>query len=114
MNGKQSTEHEGGSLPFVVELPPGLLNFGTREDMSLNRVTIAVNGTLTQETIPQGLWRDDGMCRTGRVNKCYGAPGTFYRFAGIHGSVFLYTTPMTFIDDVSIVTDYNSTSHTGM
>ena len=90
-------------MPFVVELPPELLSFGSQDGMDLNRLTVAVNGTLTHETIPQGQWKADGWCRA----------GSFYKFAGIHGSVFLYTTPMTFIDDVSVITDYNSTIHTG-
>lgn len=113
VNGKPVTEHEGGSVPFVVELQPASLSFGEGEDMDLNRVTIAVNGTLTEETIPQGMWEYDHSCRAGKFHKCRGTPRSFHRFAGIHDSVFLYTTPMTHIDDVNVATDYNSSIHTG-
>lgn len=30
----------------------------------------------------------------------------FFNYAGIHRSVFLYTTPIVYIDDVDIKTDY--------
>ena len=116
VNGEQLTKHDGGSIPFVTELPPTLLKFGTPEGMELNQLTVAVNGTLTHDTIPQGQWNGDELCarRSGRFSKCHRTPKDFYRFAGIHDSVFLYTTPMTFIDDVDVMTDYDSKIHTGM
>lgn len=30
----------------------------------------------------------------------------FFNYAGIHRSVFLYTTPIVYIDDVDLTTDY--------
>lgn len=30
----------------------------------------------------------------------------FFNYAGIHRSVFLYTTPIVYIDDVDVTTDY--------
>ena len=50
MNGAPVGSHEGGHLPFVLTLEPYVLNFGRA-----NRVTIAVNNTLTSTSVPAGV-----------------------------------------------------------
>ena len=42
-------EHSGGHLPFKVELRLGSLVMD-----GPNRITVAVNNTLTPDTVPQG------------------------------------------------------------
>ena len=48
MNGQEAMRHSGGHLPFEAEVN-SLLNTGSE-----NRVTIAVNNTLTPITLPPG------------------------------------------------------------
>lgn len=47
MNGQEVMQHSGGHLPFEVEL--------TKYDVhGPNRVTVAINNTLTPTTLPPG------------------------------------------------------------
>jgi beta-glucuronidase len=48
VNGKQVTEHSGGFLPFQADVTSSL-TYG-----ALNRITVAINNTLTDSTLPQG------------------------------------------------------------
>ena len=48
VNGVEAVRHSGGDLPFEGE-GSAWLKFGRR-----NRITVAVNNTLTPWTIPQG------------------------------------------------------------
>lgn len=51
VNGVKATEHKGGHLPFEVEIGSII-----RSDPTMPcRVTIAVNNTLTLETLPPGM-----------------------------------------------------------
>ena len=54
LNGQQIMEHAGGHLPFYTELDPATLRFDGE-----NRLTVAINNTLTRETVPQGsvVWQ---------------------------------------------------------
>lgn len=47
-NSQEVVRHSGGHLPFEVEVT-SLLHFG-----ELNRITVAVNNTLTPNTLPPG------------------------------------------------------------
>jgi len=99
INGEEITEHRGGHLPFQAELTGSGLNFGQP-----NRITVAVNNTLTGETVPQGFL-------TYKIGEQY-PPNhfimtdnfDFFKYAGIHRSVFLYTTPQAYIDDITVTT----------
>ena len=48
VNGRQVTEHSGGFLPFQADVTFSLV-YG-----ALNRITVAINNTLTDSTLPQG------------------------------------------------------------
>ena len=48
VNGKLAMNHEIGHLPFQKDIKD-LLNFGTS-----NRITVACDNTLLQDTVPQG------------------------------------------------------------
>ena len=48
MNGKEVMQHNGGHLPFEADVTNLL------EDSKVNRVTAAVNNTLTPYTLPPG------------------------------------------------------------
>ncbi len=51
VNGIKVVEHKGGHLPFQAELSQ-ILN-----PYEKNRITVAVNNTLTVDTVPQGFVR---------------------------------------------------------
>ncbi|CAG2058281.1 unnamed protein product [Timema podura] len=100
VNGRLVTEHYGGHLPFQGEVT-NLLNYGAS-----NRVSVAVNNTLTTHTIPQGSvihTNDTDMYPEGYILNTY--TFDFFNYAGIHRPVVLYTVPQNYIDDITIQTD---------
>nr|CAD7459936.1 unnamed protein product [Timema tahoe] len=100
VNGHLVTEHYGGHLPFQGEVT-NLLNYGAS-----NRVSVAVNNTLTTHTIPQGSvihTNDTNMYPEGYILNTY--TFDFFNYAGIHRPVVLYTVPQNYIDDITIQTD---------
>ncbi|GFS74353.1 beta-glucuronidase [Nephila pilipes] len=101
LNGKEVMNHTGGHLPFEADVTK-FLNFS-----SLNRITVALNNTLSDNTIPQGSKtfknKKDGPYPNGFYTQ--GTNFDFFNYAGIHRSVILYATPMVYIDDILINTD---------
>ncbi|XP_007429739.1 beta-glucuronidase [Python bivittatus] len=101
VNGVQVTEHEGGHLPFEVEISE-ILHRSPKEPC---RITIAVNNTLTPHTLPPGTiqyMKDESMYPKG-----YFVQNTrfdFFNYAGIHRPVLLYATPLVYIDDITVTT----------
>lgn len=92
--------HEGGHLPFQAEVT-SILRYGTE-----NQITVAVNNTLTQQTIPQGMVtrpNDTDKYPPGYILYSYNFD--FFNYAGIHRPVLLYTVPSVHIDDITIRTD---------
>ena len=101
-------EHEGGSVPFVCELTQSYTELQFHPGK--NRLTIAINGTLTPETVPQGeaqveptAWASTGYRRLYQN----GIVRDYWEYAGLVDSVFLYTTPATFIQDINVTTGYH-------
>ncbi|BFZ04365.1 hypothetical protein BsWGS_07404 [Bradybaena similaris] len=100
VNGHQTFQHEGGHLPFEGEVH-SFLKFN-----SSNYMTVAVNNTLTHTTLPAGsiVFQKD----TSRYPPGYFVQNLqmdFFNYAGIHRHVRLYTTPQTYIDDITILTN---------
>ncbi|KAI7815367.1 beta-glucuronidase [Rhyzopertha dominica] len=97
INGELVMSHEIGHLPFQKEIT-SFLNFGGN-----NRITVACDNTLLADTIPQGyvkyLTTDSGKV----LNQYY--TFDFFNYAGIHRPVTLFTTPYSYIDDISVLTD---------
>ncbi|KAI4487038.1 hypothetical protein M0802_012093 [Mischocyttarus mexicanus] len=96
INNELVMAHEIGNLPFEEEITKYLL-FDQK-----NRVTVAVDNTLLQTSVPQG-----------KINKIVTDNGTkhfqsytfdFFNYAGIHRSVLLYTTPQVYIEDIIVRT----------
>ncbi|XP_028451347.1 beta-glucuronidase isoform X2 [Perca flavescens] len=103
VNGVKVTEHNGGHLPFEAEIGSLIRKDPTQPC----RITIAVNNTLTLDTLPPGNIQhmDD---RT-QYPDGYFVQNTyfdFFNYAGIHRSVLLYTTPKAYVDDITVVTDF--------
>lgn len=91
--------HEGGHLPFEKDVEMHLV-FGQK-----NSITIAVNNTLTPYTIPPGTVEY-------KSTKDHYPPGyfvqniqfDFFNYAGIHRPVILYTTPVSYLQNISLNT----------
>ncbi|XP_068600766.1 beta-glucuronidase [Brachionichthys hirsutus] len=102
VNGVQATEHEGGHLPFEAEIG-GLI---PRDPAEPCRITIAVNNTLTLETLPPGTIQHlDNLSMYPPGFFVQNINFDFFNYAGIHRPVLLYTTPMAYVDDIAVVTD---------
>ncbi|XP_071946566.1 beta-glucuronidase-like [Antedon mediterranea] len=105
LNGKQLVTHNGGHLPFQAEVT-GKLNFGSR-----NRLTVAINNTLSPHTLPPGsvTYPKPGN----RYPKGYFVQNLqmdFFNYAGIQRPVKLYTAPMIYIDDITVTTKISGTT----
>ncbi|XP_053310870.1 beta-glucuronidase [Spea bombifrons] len=102
VNGVQVTQHEGGHLPFEANVT-SLLKGGVGSSC---RITIAVNNTLTPTTLPPGsikYMQDPQMYPEGYFIQSIDFD--FFNYAGIHRPVLLYTTPLVYIDDITVITD---------
>ncbi len=90
-------EHEGGYTPFEADVT-GVVEPGTAA-----RITAVVNNVLTWHTIPPGevVATPDGRRRQQLFHD-------FFNYAGLPRSVWLYTTPAAFIDDVTVTTDLDA------
>ncbi|CAN7996298.1 unnamed protein product [Ixodes hexagonus] len=101
LNNKLVAKHIGGHLPFGVEVTEYLV-YGSQ---GKNRLTVAVNNTLTETTIPQGsVFRPQDPERYPPGYYKQKVPFDFFNYAGIHRSVVLFTTPEYYIQDITLVT----------
>ncbi|KAK3595798.1 hypothetical protein CHS0354_025436 [Potamilus streckersoni] len=100
VNYQEVMRHDGGHLPFEAEVN-SYLYFDR-----VNRVTVAVNNTLTSTTLPPGsitYKADPNMYPPGYFVQ--DLQMDFFNYAGIHRHVTLYSTPRVYVDDITIVTD---------
>jgi len=104
INGVEVITHSGGHLPFEVQINSEL-DFST-----INRLTIAINNTLTPHTLPPGTitYHDEPDYPPGYFVQ--NLQFDFFNYAGIHRKVQLYTTPLTYIDDITIETGFSGTT----
>jgi beta-glucuronidase len=94
VNDHEVAFHEGGYTPFEADIT-GLVPVG--EEI---RLTVAVGNELTWESIPPGIVEvmPDGSRRQRQYHD-------FFNYAGLHRSVWLYATPSSHLDDLTVVTD---------
>ena len=85
-------EHEGGYTPFEAEITE-LIEPGAEI-----RITAVVNNVLGWQSIPPGHVEETADCPRQRYFH------DFFNYAGIHRTVWLYTTPTRFVRDVTVVT----------
>ncbi|CAN9501606.1 unnamed protein product [Ophioblennius macclurei] len=107
VNGVKVTEHNGGHLPFEAEIG----SLFRKDPTNPCRITIAVNNTLTLQTLPPGSIQF--MRDTSRYPDGFFVQSTsfdFFNYAGIHRSVLLYTTPRAYVDDITVVTDFEDST----
>jgi beta-glucuronidase len=88
----QVAEHEGGYTPFEADVTDIV------EPGAEHRVTVVVNNVLTWQSIPPGFVEDtpDGP----RQRYFH----DFFNYAGLHRSVWLFSTPASYVEDVTVVT----------
>jgi beta-glucuronidase len=93
LNGVQVAKHEGGYTPFEADVTE-VVELGAE-----NRVSVVVNNVLTWQSLPPGYVEDtpDGP----RQRYFH----DFFNYAGLHRPVWLYTTPRSHIEDVTVVTE---------
>jgi beta-glucuronidase len=92
VNGQEVVEHEGGFTPFEAEVTDLV------EPGSEHRITAVVDSILRWDTIPPGYVAEtpDGP----RQHLLF----DFFNYAGLHRTVWLYSTPLSYVADVSVVT----------
>ncbi|MDI3403400.1 beta-glucuronidase [Streptomyces cavernicola] len=92
VNDTEVARHEGGYTPFEADVTAHV----TPGEQA--RVTVVVNNELTWETVPPGRIEDTPR---GRKQKYY---HDFFNYAGLHRSVWLYSTPAAHVSDITAVT----------
>jgi len=94
VNGEMTCEHSGGHLPFEGEMTNALLPAG-----HWNRLTVAVNNTLTPHTLPPGYL----------AGKYQEMVVDFFHYSGLQRSVLLYTSPNeVYVSDITVVTSLDT------
>jgi beta-glucuronidase len=103
VNGELVIEHKGGFLPFEAEINDYLQS-------GKNRVTVAVDNILDETTLPVGFYKERVVEGVGKVVR--NQPNfDFFNYGGLHRPVKIYTTPKTFVQDVTIVPHIDGTVH---
>ena len=91
LNGEKVGEHEGGFLPFLVDITKAS-RYGEK-----NKLVVKVNNELTETNIPCGrtITLSDGR----KMAKPY---FDFYNYSGLQRSVYLISTPKNSIFDIDL------------
>ncbi|HEX9086523.1 MAG TPA: beta-glucuronidase [Arthrobacter sp.] len=88
-------QHAGGYMPFSADITDHVTAGQTF------RLTVSVNNELTQSTIPPGSIT---ITADGRRQQSY--LHDFYNYAGLHRSLWLFSTPAVTVDDITVVTGF--------
>jgi beta-glucuronidase len=97
----QVMEHEGGYTPFEAEITD-LVAPGSEA-----RITAVVSNILTWHTIPPG-----SVMQTAGGSPRQQVFHDFFNYSGLHRTVWLYTTPRSYVADVTLVTGLDGTTGT--
>ncbi|KAI3373456.1 hypothetical protein L3Q82_022063 [Scortum barcoo] len=114
VNGVKVTEHEGGHLPFEVEIGtfnpqgPGCAVQDHHRCQQHSESALSPSRSNPAHDRPHQIMRKmsflnrypDGFF----VQNIY---FDFFNYAGIHRPVLLYTTPKAYVDDITVVTDFS-------
>jgi len=92
-------EHEGGYTPFEADIT------AVARPGEEHRITVVVNNELSWQSIPPGVVqeRPDGSRRQRYYHD-------FFNYAGLHRSVWAFTTPPVRISDLTVVTDIDGST----
>lgn len=100
VNDVEVARHEGGYTPFEADVTEHVV---PGEEA---RVTVVVNNELSWETLPPGKIEDTPQ---GRRQKYF---HDFFNYAGLHRSVWLYSTPVAHVSDITVVTGLDGSAGT--
>jgi beta-glucuronidase len=95
VNGIKIGLHEGGHLPFAFEITPHI-----RWDAE-NLIALSVENELKPARVPSGNISTPLLPIASFPQTTF----DYFPFAGIHRPVVLFSTPQTFIEDITVVTD---------
>lgn len=96
VNGEFVAQHKGGFLPFEAEINCYL-------HKGKNRLTVAVNNIVDETTLPVGSIIEKHHSNGNTT--VHNLPNfDFFNYAGLHRPVKIYTTPTSYVKDVTIVT----------
>lgn len=95
VNGELVATHRGGFLPFESVINDVVV-------LGKNRLTVVVNNILDETTLPVGILKEDLMADGTKKLKNL-VNFDFFNYAGIHRPVKIYTTPKTYIKDITVV-----------
>jgi beta-glucuronidase len=96
----QVAEHDGGYTPFEADVT------GVVETGAECRITVVVDNRLSWQSIPPGFVEETP---DGPRQKYF---HDFFNYAGLHRPVWLYTTPSSYVEDVTVVTGLDGTTGT--
>ncbi len=111
LDGRLVTEHQGGFLPFELDITK-LVPAGSRTEL-----VVAVDNRVSHSTLPVGnegniafFGSDNPGVPSVEAAKAWRKPRNlpnfdFFNYAGINRPVRLYTTPKTYIRDITLVPD---------
>ena len=104
INGKLVIEHKGGFTPFEAEINPFIMT-------GKNRLTVAENNIVDDSTLPVGVATENAETGIGKAIK--NIPNSdLLNYADFQRTVKIYTTPDTYVKDISIVTGFQDTTGT--
>ncbi|MBZ0303905.1 MAG: beta-glucuronidase [Anaerolineae bacterium] len=104
LNGTHLGQHEGGHLPFDIELTTHLKEHG-------NRLVVRVDGELAPDRVPPGNIPPDPRSPFAGFMRNYPANAfDFFPYCGIQRPVLLYTLPPQAIEDVIVTTGIDGTT----
>lgn len=102
LNGKLVCQHQGGFLPFETEISGKI-----KEEENL--LTVAVDNRINYSTLPVG---SEGKSESGMFGFFGGSTKQrnqpnfdFFNYCGISRPVVLYTTPRTYIEDITLISE---------
>jgi len=102
LNGQLVTEHKGGFTPFEAQINAYVTS-------GKNRLTVAVSNIVDNTTLPAGNYQEEDVPGFGKV--VTDTPNfDFFNYAGIQRPVKLYTTPTTYIRDITVTTEVEGTN----
>ena len=111
LDGTFMVEHQGGFLPFELDITE-LVPAGRRAEL-----VVAVDNRVSHSTLPVGnegstafFGSDNPGVPSVEAAKAWRKPGNlpnfdFFNYAGINRPVRMYTTPKTYIEDITLVPD---------
>ncbi|MFC4102684.1 beta-glucuronidase [Paenibacillus xanthanilyticus] len=107
INGEEAVRHKGGFLPFEADITDRVWRGAE------NRVTLAVSNVLDWTCLPSGEVKTFDDAPEGRYPQGHRVQETyfdFFNYSGLHRPVRLYTTPLDYIEDMTVTTELEGTS----